>query len=353
MHTASRPFLERIAALDRAVRAGEFPNAVTLAESLEVSHRTVQRDVTFLRDRLGAPLEYDEVRHGYRYTDPAYRLPLWPMTEGELVALFLAERVLNQYRGTPYAADLARVFRKIAAGLPERVTIDLGHLDRVRSFRTTAPAELDPGTFRRLDAAISGRCRLALRYYSASRDEEAAREVDPYHLASVDGQWYLVGFCHLRGDVRMFAPGRIRALEVTGATFEPPADFRIDDYLARSFAVMRGGAGEEHRVRLHFSGEAVRYVRERTWHPSQAIEAAPGGELILTLTVGHLREVERFALSWGRDCRVLEPPELRDRVARTIAGAHEFYLQGQDGPGKHLDHVDEKPGKPRRKQPPR
>ena len=81
----------------------------------------------------------------------------------------------------------------------------------------------------------------------------------------------------------MFAPGRIRALEVTGATFEPPADFRIDDYLARSFAVMRGAEGEVHRVRLHFSGEAVRYVRERTWHPSQAVEDAPVGELILTL----------------------------------------------------------------------
>jgi len=165
--------------------------------------------------------------------------------------------------------------------------------------------------------------------------------VDPYHLASVDGQWYLVGFCHLRGDVRMFAPGRIRALEVTGATFEPPADFRIDDYLARSFAVMRGGEGEEYRVRLRFTGEAVRYVRERTWHPSQAIEADPGGGLILSLTVGHLREVERFVLSWGSDCRVLGPSELRDRVARNLAAAHEYYLQPAAVPCEHLHHIDE------------
>ena len=353
MKTAARFSLERIAALDRAVRAGEYPNAGTIARLMEVSPRTVQRDVEFLRDRLGAPLEFDAARNGYAYRDPTFRLPFLTLTEGELVALFLAERVLQQYRGTPYAADLARAFRKVTLGLAGRVTIDLGHMDRVRSFRTSAPAELDPGTFLHLDAAIAGRRRLALRYYSASRNEESAREVDPYHLASVDGQWYLVGYCHLRGDVRMFAPGRIRALEESGATFEPPADFRIDDYLARSFAVLRGGEGEEYRVRLHFTGEAVRYVRERTWHPSQAVEAAPGGGLILSLTVGHLREVERFALSWGRDCRVLEPPELRDRVARAIAEAHKFYLHSMGGVDIHLDNVDVYPGKRRRKHPPR
>jgi predicted DNA-binding transcriptional regulator YafY len=340
--TAVRFSLERIAALDRAVRAGEFPNAGTLADRLEVGRRTVQRDIEFLRDRLGMPLEYDPARHGYYYTDPTYPLPLLALTEGELVALFLAERVLAQYRGTPYAPDLARAFHKITAGLTDRVTIDLGHLDRLHSFRTTAAPELDPELFRRLDAAIRRRDRLRLRYYSASRDEETAREVDPYHLASVDGQWYLVGYCHLRGAVRMFAPGRIRSLEEAGATFEPPADFRIDDYLARSFSVLRGEEGEVNRVSLRFSGEAVRYVRERTWHPSQTMEATPEGDLIVGLAVSHLREVARWVLSWGADCEVLEPPVLRDGVAaesarvvasytrRPAEGEHDAEGEGRD-----------------------
>ena len=61
MHTATRFSLERIAALDRALRAGEYPNARSLADRLEVSRRTVQRDIEFFRDRLGAPIAYDEV----------------------------------------------------------------------------------------------------------------------------------------------------------------------------------------------------------------------------------------------------------------------------------------------------
>jgi hypothetical protein len=75
----------------------------------------------------------------------------------------------------------------------------------------------------------------------------------------------------LRGGVRIVASGRIRVLEPTEPTFDPPAEFRIDDYLGRSFAVLRGDEGEHHRVRLHFTGASVKYVRERAWHPSQVL----------------------------------------------------------------------------------
>jgi predicted DNA-binding transcriptional regulator YafY len=127
--------------------------------------------------------------------------------------------------------------------------------------------------------------------------------------------------------VRTFVPARIRALEATGATFDPPADFRIEDYLARSFAVLRGGEGEVHRVRLRFTGEAVKYVRERAWHASQVAEPLPDGSLVVSLELGHLREVERWALSWGADCEVLEPAELRGRVASASARAAARYVE--------------------------
>lgn len=116
----------------------------------------------------------------------------------------------------------------------------------------------------------------------------------------------------------MFAPSRIRSARPTGATFDPPSGFDIDAYMAGSFAVLRGD-GESHRARPLFRGDAVRYVRERVWHPSQSIEDRPDGSLVLALTVGHLREVERFARSRGADCRVLEPEALRILVARGLA----------------------------------
>jgi proteasome accessory factor B len=253
-----------------------------------------------------------------------------PMTEGELVALLLAERVLQQYQGTPYAPDLARAFAKITAGLADLVTVDLSHLEGLHSFRTTAPASFEPEIFRDLLAAATHRRRVVMDYWTASRDEQTRRAFDPYHLASVDGQWYAIGYCHLRQEIRTFSPGRIRSLEPTGETFVVPAEFDIGAYLRRSFGIMHGREGEVHHVRLRFRGDAVRYVRERTWHTSQALETTAEGDLIVTLEVSHLREVERWALSWTPDCEVLEPPELRRRVADALArGAGQHTASGE------------------------
>lgn len=262
---------------------------------------------------------------GYAYSDPHYRLSFLDLGEDELIALFLAEGVLRQYHGTPYAADLARACRKIAAGVSSANLAD--GLASSHSFRISAPTPADPAVYQSLEKAIRDRRRLAILYYSASRDEEARREVDPMHLVNVNGRFYLVAFCHLRQCVRTFVPARIRSIEAAGAIFDPPAPFDIDAYLADSFAVLRGDGDEAHRVRLRFTGEAVRYVRERRWHPSQSVEEASDGCLILSLTVGHLREVEWFVLSWGHEAEVLEPPSFRSRVAQILARAAARYTQ--------------------------
>jgi predicted DNA-binding transcriptional regulator YafY len=329
MRTATRFPLERIAVLDRAVRAGEYPNARTIGERLEVCRRTVLRDVEFLRDRLGAPIAYDQVRNGYFYTDPNFRLPVVAMSEGELLALVLAERAFQQYRGTPYGPDLARAIEKLARGLDDVVTIDLGELADGCSFRTTVSESIAPEIFRELAAAVRRRHRLVVRYWTPSRDEETTREVDPYHLACIDGRWYLVAYCHARNEVRMFVPSRIRSLQASGETFAPPQSFRLVEYLSGSFGVYRGGDGESHRVRLRFTGEAARYVGDRRWHPSQTVEAADDDALILSFKLSALREIERWALSWGGDCEVLEPRELRDSVRAATALAAVRYARDQ------------------------
>jgi predicted DNA-binding transcriptional regulator YafY len=198
MELAGRPLLRRIVALDRMVRTLQYPNSQTAARALEVCPRTIHRDFDFLRDSLGTPLEFSRAHNGFYYRDPDYALPLVRITEGELIALFLAERVLHEYQGTPYAADLARAFTKLTATLAEPVTIDLAHLDQAFSFRRHAAPPADPKVFRRLVQAIREGRQLELVYWTASRDQTNRRLVDPYHLASVQGEWYLVANCHLR-----------------------------------------------------------------------------------------------------------------------------------------------------------
>jgi predicted DNA-binding transcriptional regulator YafY len=300
------------------IRDGRTPNASTLARTLEVTPRTIQRDLDYLRDQLGAPIEYDRKRHGYFATDPSYQLPVLTVTEGELLALFLAERALQQYRDTPFATELRRLFEKLTVLLPDRVSLHLDHLVAACEVRQS-PADLgDPDRFRRLLRAVQRGRQLELLYWSASRDETVRRIVDPYHLASVEGDWYLVAHCHLREDVRMFVPARIRELKETGKTFERPADFRIADYLDVGFRRMRG-AGPVQTVRLRFTPAAARYIRERTWHPSQELHEEADGGCIVTMRVNCLFELKRWALSFGAECEVLEPDELRAEIATEIA----------------------------------
>jgi len=87
MRVSTQPALERILAIDLAVRRRQWPNARTLARELGMVRRTIQRDIEFMRDRLDAPLEFDIERNGYYYTDPDYRLAYFPVTEGDLNSL--------------------------------------------------------------------------------------------------------------------------------------------------------------------------------------------------------------------------------------------------------------------------
>src|SRR5689334_25424034 len=96
----SRPPLERMVRIHQAVQSGTYPNASTLAFELEVCTKSVHRDLGFMRDRLNLPLECDSHHQGYYYTEEVNAFPTLQLTEGELVALVMAEKALQQYRGT-------------------------------------------------------------------------------------------------------------------------------------------------------------------------------------------------------------------------------------------------------------
>ncbi len=311
---SSRPPLARLMHIDRAIREGKWPNASTLGQLLETSRRTIMRDLEFLKYELLAPLEYDVRNNGYHYTDKSWKLPYLQLTEGELVAVFLGEQLLRHLGNHPYADDVRTALARHHEKLPETVSVDLSELNGILSVRPTPPNLVQQADlFRHLQQALHKRRQIEIRYWSASSDRERTRTIDPYHVHLIDGTWYLIGRCHLRQDVRMFAIFRIRELTVTDKTAFVPDDFDIHAYMASGFRQIRG-AGKAITVRLRFLPEAAKYIREKCWHPSQKLETFLDGSLILTLRVSHLLEVKRFALAYGGECEVLAPKRLRDEV---------------------------------------
>ncbi len=160
MHHAARPPLARIMIIDQAIRTGDWPNATTLAHRLEVDPRTIRRDLTYMRDQLKAPLEYDSTHNGYHYTEPTFRLPYISITEGELVALMLAQRLLRQYRGTPFEQDLQRSFTKLVDQLPDPVSVNLDVIADCLAVMPAVQTEYDPATFAALCERSLAEARL-------------------------------------------------------------------------------------------------------------------------------------------------------------------------------------------------
>ena len=298
--------------IHQALQSGKFPNASTLARELEVSTKSIHRDLEFMRDRLDLPIEYDSHRVGYHYTEEVNAFPTMQITEGELFALIVAEKALQQYRGTSFEKPLLSAIKKMEQALPDTISLNLADIEHTISFRTRAEQILNLEIFDALAKATAHRRQLELTYRKPGSKQTETRLVDPYHLANINGEWYLFAYDHARKDIRTFVPARIQSVKPTGKTFARPEKFSLDKRLRDSFGVHSGEG--DHDVVIRFNAHAADYIREKKWHESQKLRELKNGGVELRLKLSSLVEVERWVLSWGGDAKVLKPRELAGAV---------------------------------------
>jgi predicted DNA-binding transcriptional regulator YafY len=158
---------------------------------------------------------------------------------------------------------------------------------------------------------VARRQQLQLHYRKPGQKAEP-RIVDPYHLANINGEWFLFAFDHSRKDIRTFAPARIESAAPTGKSFERSQKFSLEKRLRDSFGVHAGEGKFE--VVLRFTSRAADYIREKKWHPSQTLRDLKDGGVELTMKLSSLAEVERWVLSWAGEAKVLQPKELAESV---------------------------------------
>jgi predicted DNA-binding transcriptional regulator YafY len=308
----SRPPLERMLRIHQTLQSQKFPNAVTLAREAEVSTKTIHRDIEFMRDRLNLPIEFNSGKNGYFYAGEVSAFPTMQITEGELFALVVAEKALQQYRGTSFEKPLLSAIKKMEQALPDTISLNLADLEQTISFRTSVEPILDLKIFDVLAKAVAQRAQLELSYRKPGEKKSEVRIIDPYHLANINGEWFLFAFDHARKDIRTFVPARIQSVKKTGKIFTRPQKFSLAKRLRDSFGVHSGEG--EFEVILHFNARAADYIREKKWHESQELRELKNGELELKMKLSSLREVERWVLSWGGEAKVIKPRALAESV---------------------------------------
>jgi proteasome accessory factor C len=225
------------------------------------------------------------------------------LTRSEALALYLRGTALVETPGLAEAPALESALGKLAGGLgPET----LGGLPaRVSAAGGGRPAE----ALEDLRRAAEARERLRIEYYAASTAEITTREIDPEEVFFAVGNWYVAAWDHRSDDERLFRIDRIRSVERTGEPFEP----RGLEGAGRPLYTRDEGDVE---VRLRLSPEA-RWVAE--YYETASETELDGGGMEVVLPAGRLEWLERLLLRLGEQARVVEPPELKDRV-RELAG---------------------------------
>ena len=137
------------------------------------------------------------------------------------------------------------------------------------------------------------------------------REVDPYRLWYASGGLYLVGYCHLRKEPRMFAVERMQAVTTTDHPYQMPLGFDLEAFVQDALTVMRGRPIE---VELRFDKATAAWAKDRIWHPTQKITLLKSGGMLMTLTVADSREVVGWVLSFGSGVHIVGPESLRTAV---------------------------------------
>ncbi len=320
-----KPQYKRLLFIDRKLREGAFPNCSSLAEAWETSTRTIQRDMDYLKYELDAPIEYDAVKHGFFYTDPAWFLPSVMLSEGDLLALLIGQQAMHMYRGTPVAAELKRIYGKLADLLPENIAIGPEFIQARFSFFNPPSRPVEPAIWRTVLRALLHQRVLKMEYASPRAGKPKLHLVRPYHVVNLEGDWYLLAHEERWDDLRQFAISRIRGAELLERAFEVPKDFRPEEVMQNRFGrCLHAGDDSTVLVRLLAAPEIASYVREKVWHPKQKILGRRGGRVELQIPLSHTRDIEPWIMSLGELVKVLAPESLR----RTIVARHGAAARG-------------------------
>jgi predicted DNA-binding transcriptional regulator YafY len=303
----TRPMLNRIYFIDREIASGKYPNTRQLAKAYEAGTATISRDIEFLRDMMGAPIEYDSSRKGYYYSDKSYRLPGAFISSEELLALGIVKNLLSLYRETPiYGAA-----RKFLDGITSPLNPGGGgtpwYEDRI--IVPPVPSQAVREEIWNLLLIALRENRVVTFDYRGLRDSGfRERRTRPYQLLFNNGLWYLYAYSEEPKALRVFSVSRIKNPKITAETFKLPEDY---DYRRHS----RGGrlgiyTGEKtYRFRIALYDEAIPRALECRWAEDQKVETG-NGEAVLDFTGVQFEPVFEWVMAQGYAAKPLEPPEL-------------------------------------------
>ncbi len=306
-------------------------NARTLAETLECSGRTIQRDIEALRD-AGYDIDYDENAHTLEWKNAreVEPVPLMTATEDEVVALTTALALSGTLLDNAAARHLETFLGKLEHHLEDGFLHPLEDVRASLSYLPTQVAVNEAPHWTDIQRAILNERGLEITYASPHYgDDPHTYALEPFRLVHLDGAWYVIGRKRGAGtsnqDLRLFRLSRIQSLATARWTVAapPPPAALIDERMRFGLGAWQGD--EIETVKMRIDADVAGFVRERAWNPSHRFTEEPDGDWLLEFETAHADKIMHFVLEWSPHIELLEPHYLRPLIANLAESARKLH----------------------------
>lgn len=291
-----------------------------------ISRRTFQNDLALMRsDRLGynAPIVVRDNKY-YEYADPDYSITHLPLNDEGLDALNSALDILRQLQGFPQLASSIDTISKLNEQISRqrKNSVPVMDIEYVEGYKGAK-------FIGEIYEAVRKRQTIIIEYKSFKARQQKTLAVYPYLLKEYRNRWFLIGekASNRVPQVNIFALDRIHSVRVDKSQpLKRCVDFDPEHFFDDTIGVTKGIHDKARRILINIDRQQAPYVESKPFHKSQVVEQRfQDGGIQISLKVVINNELERLILGYGGHAEVVDPPELRDRIAESIALAHSHY----------------------------
>lgn len=210
--------MHRITWFDQEIRLHRYPNCKTLAHKFEISVRQANRDIDYLKNSLGAPLQYVAAKRGYEYEDDTFTLPNVYITEEQKKVLVYLAYSYENYARSSVVNKAAAILKKLTGDGYQAGEMPVFDVERPVVYRVS-----------NLMDAINNKKKVSILYKDADKGAMILI-VHPYKLFNRLGVDYVAVYCEETCNEAVFRLDRIQDCEVTEEHFKPLSDFNLKKY---------------------------------------------------------------------------------------------------------------------------
>ncbi|MDZ4722371.1 MAG: YafY family protein [candidate division Zixibacteria bacterium] len=298
---------DRLLFILNLLRSRRNLNAASLAKECDVTERSIYRDLIALSE-ANVPIYYDR---GYKMATDNFLPPLnFNLDEYTCLKLMIDSSPLKS----------TAKYRKIIKELSAKIEANLSQAVKEGKKRSQKNLQVDIVTshnsesvekwFSIIEEAIENSNALDIDYDSLASGV-TSRRVEPYFIVFRGRSFYFVAYCTNRKEFRTFRIDRVIGISTTGARFNRQKGINADSYFEGSWEIYQGKSVE---VVVRLTGTAAKVVQSATHHANESVLAHGKNEVLYTVTVSGLQEIQRWILGFGSEASVVSPPELVDNL---------------------------------------